>query len=269
MSLRNDFRVPMWLVLISVLGFSPAQSQTADFLGQDAAAVSVVRGAPFAAATVTTLSQTLGDGTRIERTLKGKVFRDGAGRVRREQTIAGLAALNPDGDAQPIVTIVDPIAGVTYVIDSARSIAHRTTIDRRVWSTRPPPPPPPPPPAPDGRPVSPAGPPPPPPAPPRPGEQSLGPRSFDGVAAAGRRTVLTIPIGQIGNDRPIEVSTERWESPELSALVMSRHSDPRTGEIEFRLINISRGEPAATLFTVPEGYTVVDRPAPAQRRQRP
>jgi hypothetical protein len=268
MSLRERRRVPMWLLLISVTGFSPALSQTADFLGQDAAVVSVVRGAPFSAATVTTLNQTLGDGTRIERTLKGKVFRDGAGRVRREQTIAGLAALNPDGDAQPIVTIVDPIASVTYVIDSARSIAHRTPIDPRVWATRPPPSPPPPPP-PDGRTASPAAPPPPPPAPPRPDEQSLGTRSFDGVAAAGRRTVLTIPIGQIGNDRPIEVSTERWESPELSTLVMSRHSDPRTGQIEFRLINIRRGEPAATLFTVPEGYTVVDRPASAQRRQRP
>jgi hypothetical protein len=258
----------MWLVFISLAGFSPALSQTADFLGQDAAAVSVVRGAPFSAATVTTLSQTLGDGTRIERTLKGKVFRDGAGRVRREQTIVGLAPLNPDGHAQPIVTIVDPVAAVTYVIDSTRRIAHRTTIDRRVWSIRPPPPPPPPAPAPSGQSTSPAAPPPPPPAPPRPGEQSLGTRSFDGIAATGHRTVLTIPSGQIGNDRPIEVTTERWESRQLKALIVSRHSDPRTGEIEFRLINISRGEPAATLFTVPEGYTVVDQPPPAQPRLR-
>ena len=267
MSVRKRCHVPMWLLLVSLTGFSPALSQTADFLGQDAAVVSVVPGAPFSAATVTTVNQILGDGTRIERTLNGKIFRDGSGRVRREQTIAGLAALNPDGDTKPIVTIVDPIAGVTYLIDSARSIAHRTPIGARAWSARSPAPPPPPPP--DGRTASPAGPPPPPAAPPRPDEQSLGTRFFDGVVAAGRRTVLTIPIGQVGNDRPIEVRTERWESPELGALVLSRHSDPRTGQIEFRLINIRRGEPAAALFTVPEGYTVVDRPAFAQRRQRP
>jgi hypothetical protein len=265
MSLRKGCRVSSWLIVISLAGLSPAQSQTADFLGQDAAAVSVVRGAPFSAVTVTTLQQTLADGTRIERKLMGKVFRDGAGRVRREQTIVGLAALNPDGQAQPIVTIVDPVAGVTYVIDSARQIAHRTTIDRRDWSIRPPPPPPAPPPR--GQ-SSRAAPPPPPPAPPRPGEQSLGTRSFDGIAATGHRTVLTIPIGQIGNDRPIEVTTERWESLQLKALIMSRQSDPRTGEIEFRLIDIGRGEPAATLFTVPEGYTVVDQPAPARPRLR-
>ena len=74
MSLREGCRVSMWLVFISLTGFSPALSQTADFLGQDAAAVSVVRGAPFSAATVTTLSQTLGDGTRIERTLRERCF---------------------------------------------------------------------------------------------------------------------------------------------------------------------------------------------------
>jgi hypothetical protein len=255
----------MWLVLIWLASVGPALSQTADFLGQDASAVSVVRGVPFSAATMTTLSQTLGDGTRIERTLKGQVFRDGAGRVRREQTIAGLAGLNPAGDAQPVVTIVDPVAGVTYVMDSARRVAHRTNIAGRAWSTRPPPPPPPPPGGPSASPA----PPPPPPAPSRPSEQALGTRSFDGIAATGRRTLLTIQIGQIGNDRPIEVITERWESPELGVVILSRHKDPRIGEVEFRLINISRGEPAATLFTVPDGYTVVDQRAVAQQRRRP
>ena len=97
----------------------------------------------------------------------------------------------------------------------------------------------------------------------------MGTRSFDGIAATGHRTASTIPIGQIGNDRPIEVTTERWESRQLEALIVSRYSDPRTGEIEFRLINISRGEPAAVLFTVPEGCTVVDPRTPAQYRRRP
>jgi hypothetical protein len=250
-------RMPALSALIVALAVGPARSQTPDFLGQDATAVSVVQGVPFAAVTSTTLNQTLADGTRIERTLTGKVFRDSAGRVRRELTIAGLAGLTPLDDQRPLITIVDPVARATYVIDPSRRTVRRTAITARMQSHRPPPPPPPPPSARGGEPG--AAPPPPPPAPPRPGEQPLGTRVFDGVAATGLRTVATIPVGQIGNDRVIEIATERWDSSELNALILSRHTDPRTGSVEFRLTNIRRGEPAADLFAIPPGYVVIDQ----------
>ena len=84
-------------------------------------------------------------------------------------------------------------------------------------------------------------------------ERSLGTRQIEGVTATGRKTITTIPVGQIGNDRPIEITDERWESEELKLLVLSRHHDPRTGDVRYRLTNVSRAEPASYLFTVPGG----------------
>ena len=96
-------------------------------------------------------------------------------------------------------------------------------------------------------------------------EESLGTRQFDGVKAVGRKRTSVIPTGQIGNDRPIEITDERWESPELRMLVYSRNSDPRTGVVEYRLTNINRSEPPADLFVIPPDYTVSE---PATGRGR-
>ena len=71
----------------------------------------------------------------------------------------------------------------------------------------------------------------------------------------------TIPAGDVGNKNPIVVSTESWYSPELQVTVYSKHSDPRSGDSIYRLANIKRGEPAATLFMVPDGYAVKDMPS--------
>jgi hypothetical protein len=60
----------------------------------------------------------------------------------------------------------------------------------------------------------------------------------------------------MGNDKPLQVVTENWFSPELQMIVMSRHLDPLSGEHIFRLTNIKRAEPAADLFSVPAGYKV-------------
>ncbi|HEY2930908.1 MAG TPA: hypothetical protein VGK99_04115 [Acidobacteriota bacterium] len=86
--------------------------------------------------------------------------------------------------------------------------------------------------------------------------EQLGRQIFEGVDAEGTRTVLTIPVGEIGNERPIDVVTERWYSPDLQVVVMSRHSDPRLGEDVYRLTNIQRVEPPAALFQVPPDYTI-------------
>ena len=91
-----------------------------------------------------------------------------------------------------------------------------------------------------------------------PTEEALGSRQVEGVKATGRRTTTIIPAGRIGNDRPIQIVEEQWESPELNMVVSSRFSDPRTGVVEYRLTNINRSEPRADLFAVPSDYTVVD-----------
>jgi len=87
-------------------------------------------------------------------------------------------------------------------------------------------------------------------------KDQLGKQIIEGVEAEGTRTTVTIPAGEIGNERPIEIVSERWYSPELQLVVMTRHSDPRFGETTYKLTNINRTEPAKTLFEVPADYTI-------------
>jgi hypothetical protein len=246
-----------------------------DFIRSEIALGPIVVGAPYSAEGVTTTTQTLGDGTRIERTTTTKLYRDSEGRVRREQTIVGLSGVVTTGEMDS-VTIVDPVARVMYSLVPAKRSGVRSpmpTLARE--SRRDVPPPPPPPPAGD---VSTAGAAPPPPPPPPPGArgrgvrgsgervpnmpESLGTRQIEGLTAIGTKRSEVIPVGRIGNDRPIEVTDERWESPDLKALVLSRHHDPRTGDVEYRLTNIIRAEPARDLFTPPSDYSIVDAPPP-------
>ena len=82
----------------------------------------------------------------------------------------------------------------------------------------------------------------------------------EGVEAEGTRTTETIPAGEIGNEQPIQIVSERWYSPELQVVVMSKHSDPFVGETIYRLTNIVRGEPSRALFEVPVDYTLKESP---------
>jgi len=75
---------------------------------------------------------------------------------------------------------------------------------------------------------------------------------------AGTRTTVIIPASQVGNERPIEIVSERWYSPQLKTVVMTSHKDPRMGETTYRLTNISMSEPARNLFEVPAGYAVTE-----------
>jgi hypothetical protein len=63
--------------------------------------------------------------------------------------------------------------------------------------------------------------------------------------------------------------SERWYSAELQTVVMTRHSDPRFGENSYRLTNISRSEPARTLFEVPGDFAIKEAPlTPGPMRMR-
>lgn len=224
----------------------------------DVLAGPVVPDAPFSADATTTVTQILGDGTRIEQTTTARFYRDRAGRVRREQTILGLGGLNAGGNMQTITIAPDPTNGTAFTLDPMTRTARRVPriavplTANMVFQTnggnvfvR-------------GRTGGPplggaAG---------SPTEEMLGARQFETVRALGRKTTSLIPTGQIGNDRPIEITDERWESPELRMLIYSRNSDPRTGVVEYRLTNINRAEPPADLFTIPSDYTVNQPPLP-------
>jgi hypothetical protein len=78
------------------------------------------------------------------------------------------------------------------------------------------------------------------------------------VPATGTKTFITVPAGLMGNERPVEVVEERWESAELKLVLLSLQQNPVSGEVEYRLTNISRAEPPAELFKIPAGYKVTD-----------
>ena len=88
--------------------------------------------------------------------------------------------------------------------------------------------------------------------------RELGTREIDGVRAEGKLRSYEIPAGEVGNRNPIVVSDEIWFAPELQITVLTKHSDPRSGDNIYRLASLKRDEPAASLFAVPADYTVKD-----------
>jgi hypothetical protein len=86
--------------------------------------------------------------------------------------------------------------------------------------------------------------------------EDLGQQTIEGVTATGTRTTTVITAGAIGNDQPIRIVSEQWSSPDLKVLVLTKFSDPRSGETTYRLSGILRAEQPRTLFEVPADYTV-------------
>lgn len=179
-----------------------------------------------------------------------KSCRDSEGRTRRESTPGGAE----------IVEIHDPINGFRYLLDVQNRVAHRfapanekangvatyTQTARADSSAR------------NEAPLRTVTPAQAPPDRPQMSSESLGAQVIEGVAAEGTKTTTTFPVGVMGNDRPIVRVTESWHSPELKIVLLSKNSDPRTGEHTMRLQNVDRSEPDPALFQVPPDYQVVD-----------
>jgi hypothetical protein len=81
-------------------------------------------------------------------------------------------------------------------------------------------------------------------------------QTINGVVAEGTRITHTIPVGQIGNEKPLQVVSERWYSSDLQIVLKSTRTDPRFGTTTYTVTSLQRTEPAATLFAVPADYTV-------------
>jgi hypothetical protein len=248
----------------------------------------VVKGKPYSARSITESTQTLGDGNRIVQRNEAVIHRDSEGRSRREQTLSGVG---PWQTGQPVtmINIHDPVAGKSFVLDPSQNtareirpfhmaIAHAQnmsdvpnaglnaiyspaapapallpraaetnvtvirsgegTEDVKIFTR-----------AERATPVFPDG---------TTGmyepAEDLGEQVLEGLLVKGTRMTDTIPAGTIGNERPIEIVTERWYSKDIDALVLQRFSDPRFGETTYRLVNVVRGEPSPDLFQVPQGY---------------
>ncbi len=227
----------------------------------------VVKDKPYTADSITESTQVLADGNRITRRNESRFYRDSQGRTRREQTMSALGVFQSANDPVTMITINDPVAEATYFLDPVAHTARKLQPFRLALGDaaktfeRPVPPP--------GVGISirgagnaafGPGPALEPFVPTEATTEDLGRQVLEGVLAHGTRETATIPAGAIGNERPIEITSERWYSDELEAVVLSRTSDPRFGETSYRLVNVARGEPSADLFAVPQGYELQSEP---------
>jgi hypothetical protein len=88
--------------------------------------------------------------------------------------------------------------------------------------------------------------------------ENLGEEIILGFRVHGTRVITTLPAGEIGNDRPIDIVSEQWFSPDLELVMRSMHRDPWGGEFTTTVTKVSRGEQPAALFAVPAQYKIID-----------
>ena len=225
----------------------------------------VVKGAPFAAESVIEHVQRLGDGNRMVRKSNAKLFRDSAGRTRREHTLTRGDVTASDGQEPRLIIINDPVGQVEYLVDTAHGTIRKTRMSpglaearRQAAGTessygvlmptsaahrR----------AAEGDAAQPL---------PQPKKERLETQQIEGLMAEGTRITVTIPAGEFDNEQPLEIVHEQWYSPELQMVVLMKHNDPRFGETTFRLTNITRGDPSPDLFAEPQDYRTVDQHEP-------
>jgi len=234
------------------------------FSAEMAGAGEVVTSAPYTATATTESTQVLADGNRIVNKTSSFVARDSQGRMRRETDLHRIGTMQVD--SPKTVFINDPTTHTQYIFtpggEATKVVRSQGTwkegpqiIDLR-----------------NGK-----------------GErhvnekvivnvqgaherqqskesseqvkhEDLGTQTIEGVSAQGKRETVTIPAGQIGNEKPIEIVTETWFSPELHTMVLRKHSDPRLGDSTYRLTDIKRNEPDAALFQPPPGTKVSVEP---------
>jgi hypothetical protein len=256
------------LALISIFAFAPiAQAQTttsapnttASAAPEVRAAVPLVNkrapltGAPFSSVAERRQTQTLANGTHIDwlETVT-RMYRDSQGRTRMEVSMG-----KPDGSGENgvlSVTISDPVSGKSYFLDprkrEARStpyfsvgvdmlapavsvvtgssphtyIAAGSNLHAAEANTT-----------------------------------KLGDQSMAEVPVTGSLTTYVYPVGAVGNDQPLTVTRETWESPDLHIMLLTKIDDPRSGENTMRVTQLDRAEPDPSLFQVPADFTIVEK----------
>ena len=229
---------------------------------------SPVQGAPYSATITNESVQTLADGNRIVQSSTGTTARDSRGRTRQDAPLPPIGNLSA-ANAPHLVFIMDPVAQVSYTLNLTDKTAEKMSIPsgapgpsaatagaRQVFVTQ------------SGALQVPYAPPPAIAIAKSLGSEEhaevttedLGTETMEGLLVTGARTTRTIPAGEIGNEKPISIVTEVWTSPDLKTIVYSKRSDPRMGEQTFKLANIVRAEPDASLFTVPADFKLTDGP---------
>jgi len=206
--------------------------------------VASVTGCPFSALMETTQTQTLADGTHIQRKSKMLIYRDSSGRIRYDHYLLGPA--DQEIPQQPsYIEIMDPVAGFTYWLRPDTAVASRSRSTRS--ATPKPSPRPPTKDSASGQTDQPKY---------SRASEELGTHFIAGDLASGRRETITYPVGAEGNDRLFVVVSEIWESSDLNMRLLMKNADPRSGDLEQRVTDLARAEPDPSLFQVPPDYTI-------------
>ena len=253
-------------------------ADTVSFVSAELAGPQTVKGAPYAAEITTDSVQTLADGNRIVHKNAQNVYRDTEGRTRREITVEIPG--HPE-ENHKIILIEDPVAGVHYSLNSKDKTARKMPVPK--WEST-------------GGFTAPtmampanrfvaggvmggaiaAG---------GPSVMTsfartarvspenivtddLGTQNIEGVAAKGTKTTVTIPAGEIGNERALVTTTENWFCEELKITVLSKRADPRFGDSTTKAASLRRGDQPSYLFEVPADYKLMEMPAPRIERMK-
>ena len=199
-----------------------------------------VTGIPLTAQIVLTHQNTLSDGNQISRTTQTTLYRDSQGRTRREMTVDAATPATASVK-HTIIMINDPVSGKRYMLDPTNKTARempsphgprdhadrqaadilKKTLSKDVQ------------------------------------RDQLGTKTISGYEASGEKVTRTIAAGEIGNQKPMEVVTERWFSGDLQLPVLIVHTDPMMGTATTKVTSVTRGEPDASLFQVPSDYKLV------------
>jgi hypothetical protein len=202
----------------------------------------VVKGVPMSGEMVVTRDQALADGNSIHTQNQTTIYRDSEGRVRREIQFE-LATPSTGAAKRTMIAITDPVSGSRYMLNPQNKTAHEMPLHHgkhgsegpeikqpKMWTGS------------DAANLK---------------AEQLGTKAINGLQAVGTRMTRTIPAGEIGNRNPIEVVTERWYSSDLQLPLLESHSDPMMGTMTIKLVNITRGEPDASLFQIPADYKLI------------
>jgi TonB family protein len=219
---------------------SANQASTSQSIRKPATPPPLVAGAPYYGEEHRVRTRALEDGTRItENWPVRRKFRDAHGRTRIDRPLL----TTPNAPENPrVVQLDDPAAGIEYILEPSRKLAHRFR-----FSSAPP----------SAAASSPAA--------PQPGAiaappgstaqtESLGAWVIEGFRAEGVRRTISFAAG----DRPLVTVEETWTVPDLQLVVREKLDDPRGVESTTELLKIRAAEPPAFLFQVPSDYRVVE-----------
>lgn len=200
--------------------------------------------APFSATVNTESIRQLPNGTSITLKNHRAIARDRAGRIFQERRML----VPEDGKHESVLTqieISDPVSHELYICVPREKVCQVEAFTPpsfeppRVVSDN----------------AAPPG---------TPSFQSLGKQLIGGVETLGARETVTIEVGTIGNDSPIEIRREYWYSPQLGVNLLSKLDDPRVGMQNFEISDLSLAEPDRKLFGVGSDMKIIDLREPKQ-----